>query len=76
MTTTNPEQPAPEAALPTGAERRLHPLSWLFVLMSSARQVVLPLVALVALGGSRDDRWQLVAAAAAGVALVAASVWS
>jgi putative membrane protein len=35
-------------------DRRLHPLSWLFVLLSSMRQFIVPLIAVV-LFGVRDD---------------------
>ncbi len=62
MTTT------PDAA----AERRLHPLSWLFVLLAQLRQFILPLAALLFFG-QRDDQalWPLV-----GVAVLAlVSVW-
>ena len=41
MTTTTPE---------TGAERRLHPLSWLFVLLAQLRQFIVPLLALLFYG--------------------------
>ena len=73
--TTNPEQPAPEAALPTGKERRLHPLSWLFVLVSNIKQFLLPLVVLVVFGGRGEENWQFIAAGIAAVGLVAAAVW-
>jgi putative membrane protein len=36
-------------------ERRLHPWSWLFVLLQQLKQFVLPLVALVVFGGRGDD---------------------
>src|SRR5690606_19683922 len=56
----------------TGAERRLHPLSWLFVLLAQLRQFIVPLVALVFFG-QRDSEapWLLIGV---GV-LVLASVW-
>ena len=73
--TTNPEQVAPEAALPTGEERRLHPLSWLFVLVSNVKQFLVPLIALVVFGGRGEDSWQLIAAGVAVATLAAASVW-
>jgi putative membrane protein len=53
-------------------ERRLHPLSWLFVLLAQLRQFIVPLAALLFFG-QRDDQalWPLV-----GVAVLAlASVW-
>ena len=45
MTTTS--DPAPQAS---PDDRRLHPWSWLFVLLGSLRQFLLPLVVLVELG--------------------------
>src|SRR5690606_32841391 len=66
---------APEAALPTGKERRLHPLSWLFVLVSNIKQFLLPLVVLVVFGGRGEENWQFIAAGIAAVGLVAAAVW-
>src|SRR3546814_14738070 len=52
MTTTTPEP---------GAERRLHPLSWLFVLLAQLRQFIVPLLALL-LFGQRDEYplWPLI----------------
>jgi len=42
---------------PSGDEQRLHPLSWLFVLLQHAKQYLVPLVALVVFGqrGDRDE---------------------
>ena len=79
MTTMNmplPEDPAPagDAAPPpaTGHERRLHPWSWLFVLLQQLRQFIVPLLVLVFLGrGDSYALWPLVGVAA----LAAASVW-
>ncbi|MFZ5655967.1 MAG: PH domain-containing protein [Pseudomonadota bacterium] len=68
MSTTDP------AALQgtDGAERRLHPMSWLFVLLQQLKQFVLPLIALVFFGhGDRNELWPLVGV---GV-LVVTSVW-
>lgn len=54
------------------AAQRLHPMSWLFVLVQQLRQFILPLLALVVFGqGSRDELWPLVGVAV----LVVASVW-
>ncbi len=41
------------------AERRLHPWSWLFVLIQQLKQFILPLLALLVFGsrGSDDDPW-------------------
>lgn len=53
-------------------ERRLHPLSWLFVLLQQLRQFILPLLALLIFGrGDRNELWPLVAV---GV-LAALAVW-
>ena len=68
MTTTVMTAAPPEP----GAERRLHPLSWLFVLLAQLRQFIVPLVALLFFG-QRDSEapWLLIGV---GV-LVLASVW-
>lgn len=53
-----------EAASPPAAgagERRLHPWSWLFVLLQQLKQFVLPLLALLVFGqGDRNELWPLV----------------
>lgn len=60
------------AALPAEAERRLHPMSWLFVLLQQLRQFILPLLALLFFGqGDRNELWPLVGVAA----LAVFSVW-
>lgn len=67
----------PESALPghageAHATRRLHPMSWLFVLVQQAKQFVVPLVALVVFGqGDRNELWPLIGVAV----LVVVSVW-
>lgn len=49
-------------------ERRLHPFSWLFVLLTQLRQVIVPLLVLLVLG--RGEWWELLAVVgAAGLAL-------
>ena len=54
------------------AERRLHPMSWLFVLLQQLKQFVVPLVALLFFGrGDRNELWPLIGV---GV-LVVVSVW-
>jgi len=56
--------PDPHAAASLGMqdERRLHPMSWLFVLIQQLKQFILPLLALFFLGrGDRNDLWGLVA---------------
>ncbi len=52
---TTPEPAAPEALLPGDHERRLHPGSWLFVLLQNLRQFIVPLLVLLFAGGRRDD---------------------
>jgi putative membrane protein len=43
-------------------ERRLHPMSWLFVLIQQLRQFIIPIIVLFAFGrGDRNDLWGLVA---------------
>lgn len=55
-----PGQGAP-AAHPPGAERRLHPLSWLFSLISQLKQFALPIVVLLFTGQRNDnDLWGLI----------------
>ncbi len=56
----------PESAIATDAatqpERRLHPMSWLFVLIQQLKQFILPILALFVFGrGDRNDLWGLVA---------------
>ena len=53
-------------------ERRLHPMSWLFVLLQQLRQFIVPLLVLVVFGqGDRNELWPLV-----GVGVLAiVSVW-
>lgn len=47
-----------------GAEHRLHPLSWLFVLLAQLKQFIFPLVALLFFGrGDRYQLWSLLAVA-------------
>ena len=46
--------PTPEAAA-ADAERRLHPMSWLFVLLQQLKQFIVPLLALVLFGGGDSD---------------------
>lgn len=54
------------------ADRRLHPMSWLFVLIQQLRQFILPLLALLFFGrGDRNELWSLIGV---GV-LVLVSLW-
>lgn len=57
--------PMPDALqMPTEAaplERRLHPMSWLFVLIQQLRQFIVPIVVVFLFGrGDRNDLWGLV----------------
>lgn len=56
------------------AEQRLHPWSWLFVLLQQLKQFIFPLIALVVFGrGSRGDGWtELAPLIAIGVLVVIA----
>src|SRR3546814_19813917 len=76
MTTQTEQAPTPPASAGAGPEdgqvRRLHPMSWLFVLLQQLKQFVVPLLVLVFLGrGDRNQLWSLVAVG--GFAVVA--VW-
>ncbi len=54
----------PDALPQDGAEHRLHPLSWLFVLLAQLKQFIVPLLALLLFGrGDRNQLWPLVAVA-------------
>ena len=66
-------EPLNVVGLPRAAERRLHPMSWLFVLLQQLKQFVVPLVALVFFGrgGGRYEWWSLIGV---GV-LVLVSLW-
>ena len=69
MTTTTPERRA------DGEERRLHPWSWLFVLLGSMRQFLFPLLLLLVFGGRRGEGLQLAGAGVAVAVLAIVSVW-
>ena len=43
------------------SERRLHPWSWLFVLLQQLRQFIFPLIAAFFFGGDRNE-WALIVA--------------
>lgn len=47
----------PNAAPPDDGERRLHPFSWLFVLINKLRPMLFPVLLLLFLG--RGERWEL-----------------
>ena len=59
--TATPE-PVPHALDRAAAtERRLHPMSWLFVLLQQLKQFILPLLALLVFGqGDRNALWPLI----------------
>lgn len=62
---------------PDPGERRLHPLSWLFVLLAQLRHAVFPLVVLVFIGGGDEESFGLLLAAIAALLLAVYSViWS
>ncbi|REN10138.1 hypothetical protein DSI35_11260, partial [Mycobacterium tuberculosis] len=62
--------------LDVAPEQRLHPWSWLFVLLMQLRQGLVPLIALVVFGqrGDRDELWLSLGPVIAVVVLVAYSV--
>jgi len=56
---TTPSEAAPLAV--GDGERRLHPWSWLFVLLQQLKQFVVPLLALLVFGqGDRNELWPLI----------------
>jgi putative membrane protein len=61
---------APEPA--SEPERRLHPMSWLFVLLQQLKQFIVPLAVLLFFGrGDRNELWPLIGVAV----LVVTSLW-
>jgi putative membrane protein len=72
---SDPPLPADPDERGAGAERRLHPLSWLFVLLTTLRHAVFPLIVLVFLGGRDDEAWGLGFAAVGAVLLAIHSVF-
>lgn len=72
---TTPEPVAPEALLPEDHERRLHPGSWLFVLLQNLRQFIVPLLVLLFAGGRRDDGYPWWLPMLGVGALVVVSIW-
>ncbi|HUH91396.1 MAG TPA: PH domain-containing protein, partial [Lysobacter sp.] len=64
--------PDPLPAAPALAERHLHPMSWLFVLLAQLKQFVVPLIVLFVFGrGDRNELWPLIGVGG----LAAVSVW-
>jgi putative membrane protein len=56
----------PAAVALAADERRLHPLSWLFLMLAQLRQFALPLIAVLVFGGRGDSiGWELIGAIAA-----------
>lgn len=72
---TTPEPAAPQALLPQAHERRLHPGSWMFVLLQNLRQFIVPLLVLLFAGGRRDDGYPWWLPMIGVGALVMVSVW-
>ncbi|NYZ62342.1 PH domain-containing protein [Luteimonas deserti] len=70
---TTPEAVSP--LLPADAERRLHPGSWLFVLLQNLRQFIVPLAVLLFAGGRRDDGYPWWLPMLGVGALVVVSIW-
>lgn len=65
--------PTESAAPATAPEQRLHPMSWLFELVASLRQFIVPLVALLFFGrggGNTYELWALVGVAVLAVGSV------
>lgn len=66
MPTMTPSEPTvPETAITEviadAPDRRLHPWSWLFVLLAQLKQFIVPLVALLFFGrGDRNELWPLI----------------
>lgn len=61
----------PDASEPL-ADRRLHPMSWLFVLIQHLKQYIVPLLVLLFVGrGDRNELWSLIGV----VVLVLAALW-
>ncbi|WP_101925715.1 MULTISPECIES: PH domain-containing protein [Luteimonas] len=83
MTTTPESGPPPlpplaqqaDAALPVDDERRLHPGSWLFVLLQNLRQFIVPLLVVLFAGGRGDDGYPWWLPMLGVGALVVVSVW-
>ncbi|HEY1139214.1 MAG TPA: PH domain-containing protein [Lysobacter sp.] len=61
MTRTEPAAPDASGNVDAAqAEHRLHPMSWLFVLLQQLRQFVVPLIAAFFFGGDRNELWPLI----------------
>ena len=61
MTTPESRDASATPASAGDAERRLHPMSWLFVLLQQLKQFIVPLIALLVFGqGDRNELWPLI----------------
>jgi putative membrane protein len=61
MTTSEPTPPeVPGNVEAAQADHRLHPMSWLFVLLQQLRQFIVPLIAAFFFGGDRNELWPLI----------------
>jgi putative membrane protein len=79
MTTDRPTLPdSTTGTLPevtaADAEHRLHPMSWLFVLLQQLKQFIVPLLALVIVGRRGENAYELWGLVVVG-ALVLSSLW-
>ncbi|HAI58864.1 MAG TPA: hypothetical protein DCM32_03195 [Xanthomonadaceae bacterium] len=61
-------------ALQAAATQRLHPLSWLFILLRQLKQFALPLIVLLFTGRGEQNPYELIGYAAGGV-LALGAVW-
>jgi putative membrane protein len=64
----------PSEPLAGGLERRLHPLSWLFVLLASLREFAVPLLAALVFGSRSESPWELIGLIGGGLLAVNAVV--
>lgn len=81
MTTESPSPPDATADTPTAADvrvqdadRRLHPMSWLFVLVQQLKPFIVPLIAILIFGRRGDNMYELWGLVGVGV-LVLVSLW-
>lgn len=68
-----PSDPGPAPAA-TGPEHRLHPASFLFVLLAQLRQFLVPLAVVAFVGARNEEGWQLLAVALGTGGLVLAAL--
>ena len=61
MSAPAPAEPVAATAGEPVADRRLHPMSWLFVLVQNLKHYILPLLAVIFIGGGdRNELWSLI----------------